>query len=288
MPTKRKEAEPKPELRLRMSAEDARKRLVERINIGNEYKASSIQSEEQLKALRNDYYKWSDYNTELLRRMFTNTEMADEYSGSLGISFIGETSLDEEIRDFHSDIDMKLHRLDSISERLELIPLSEEIQVRLDMKPSGVEISNRRVFIVHGHDESAREKVARFLEKLHVEVIILHEQVSHGMTIIEKLEKYSDVGFAVILLTPDDEGRKAADGEVLKARARQNVILELGYFVGKLGRNRVLALHSGSIELPSDYLGVVFIALDPGGGWRLALAKELKNANFSIDMNDAL
>jgi len=289
MATKRKEIEHPVELRLRMSVEDARKRLAERIVIGNEYKARAIQSEQQLKDLKNEYYKWNDYNAELLRQMFTNTDPAEEYSRSLGIFFLGgNTSLSEEIRDFHSDVDTKLHRLDSIAERLELIPLSEDIQGRLDMRPTEAEISNSRVFIVHGHDELARETVARFLEKFHVEVVILHEQVSHGMTIIEKLEKYSDVGFAVILLTPDDEGRKAAEGEVVKPRARQNVILELGYFVGKLGRNRVLALHSGSLELPSDYLGVVFVTLDPGGGWRLTLAKELKNAGFPIDMNDAL
>src|SRR5688500_649390 len=98
MPTKRKEVEPKPELRLRMSVEDARKRLAERINIGNEYKAAPVQSEEQLKVLRNEYYKWSDYNAELLRRMFTNNDLAEEYSGSFGFAFIGETSLIEEIR----------------------------------------------------------------------------------------------------------------------------------------------------------------------------------------------
>lgn len=289
MATKRKQSEPKAELRLRMSVEDARKRLNERMKLGNEFKSRPIQSVQQLNNLRNEYYKWDDYNAELLRQIFTNNDPAEEYSRSIGVFFVGgQTNLGSEIRDFHSNVDRKLNRLDSVSGRLELIPLSEEIRGRLDMRRAETEISNRRVFVVHGHDELARETVARFLEKLHLETIILHEQVSGGMTIIEKLEKYSDVGFAVILLTPDDEGRKAAEGEVLKPRSRQNVILELGYFVGKIGRNRVLALHTGSMELPSDYLGVVFVTLDPGGGWRLALAKELKNAGFPIDMNNAL
>lgn len=289
MPIKRKDIEPKVELRLRIPTEEARKRLAERIKVGSDLKAKSIQSKEQLKELKNEYYKWSDYNTELLRQIFTSPELSDEYSRNVGIFFVGgDTSLGEEVRDFYSDIDSKLHRLESISERLELIPLSEEIKGKLDVKSTENEISNHRVFIVHGHDELARETVARFLEKLHTEVVILHEQVSHGMTIIEKLEKYADVGFAVVLLTPDDEGRKAAEGEIVKPRARQNVILELGYFVGRLGRKRVLALHSGALELPSDYLGVVFVSLDPGGGWRLTLAKELKNAGFQIDMNNAL
>ena len=111
---------------------------------------------------------------------------------------------------------------------------------------------------------------------------------SFGKTIIEKLEHYSDVGYAVVLLTPDDEGRKKAEGENLRDRARQNVLLELGYFTGKLGRSRVCALHRGSVEIPTDYLGMLYVPLDEAGGWQLRLAKELKAAGFDIDMNKAV
>lgn len=146
-----------------------------------------------------------------------------------------------------------------------------------------------RVFIVHGHDDAARESVARFLERLGVEAIVLHEKPTAGRTIIEKLEHYADADFAVILLTPDDLGgsREEAPGQ-LHERARQNVILELGYFVGRLGRKNVCALYKGAVELPSDYLGVVYVPLDVGGGWRLQLAKELRSAQFNVDMNLAL
>ena len=89
MATKRKEVENKSELRLRISAEEARKRLAERIKIGSEFKAKSIQSEEQLEGLKKEYYKWDDYNTELLRQIFTNSEPSDEYSRSIGISLLG-------------------------------------------------------------------------------------------------------------------------------------------------------------------------------------------------------
>ena len=102
------------------------------------------------------------------------------------------------------------------------------------------------------------------------------------------MEHYSNVGYAVVLLTPDDVGRKKAEGELYRDRARQNVILELGYFTGKLGRNRVCALHRGSVEIPTDYLGVVYVPLDEGGGWQLRLARELKAAGFEIDMNKAV
>lgn len=142
------------------------------------------------------------------------------------------------------------------------------------------------VFLIHGHDEGTKEKVARFLEKLGVEVIILHEQVNKGMTIIEKFEEYaSRAGFAVALFTPDDIGSPLADEEKRQPRARQNVVLEMGYFVGRLGRDKVCVLYKGAVELPSDILGVVYSQIESSDGWKLTLAKELKAAGYNIDMN---
>jgi predicted nucleotide-binding protein len=126
-------------------------------------------------------------------------------------------------------------------------------------------ISGKKVFLVHGHDESAREGVERFLEKLGLDAIILHEQPNAGRTIIEKVEKFAEVAFAVVLLTPDDVGGTAVNPQALSPRARQNVILELGYFLGKLGRTHVAALLKGDVEKPSDYDGVVYIVLDGRG-----------------------
>jgi predicted nucleotide-binding protein len=138
-----------------------------------------------------------------------------------------------------------------------------------------------KVFIVHGHTDAARETVARFIQNMGFEPIILHEQHNGGRTVIEKIEHHGDVGFAVVLLTPDDVGGKGPDD--LAPRARQNVILELGYFIGRLGRDRVCALKSGELEVPSDFAGVVYQSLDSGGGWKLPLARELKAAGYSID-----
>jgi predicted nucleotide-binding protein len=165
----------------------------------------------------------------------------------------------------------------------------EERRTRL-MKASGPmgPISGRRVFLVHGHDESARETAARFIEKLSLEPIILHEQPSSGRTIIEKVEQYSEVAFALVLLTPDDVGAKNGSEQALLPRARQNVILELGYFIGKLGRTHVAALVKGESERPSDYDGVVYISMDPAGAWKMLLARELKAAGLNVDLNDAV
>ena len=144
---------------------------------------------------------------------------------------------------------------------------------------------SRRVFVVHGHDEAARETVARFLERLKLVPVILHEQPNEGRTIIEKIEDHADVGFAVVLLTPDDVGALATERDDLKPRARQNVILELGYFIGELGRERVCALKKGGVETPSDYDGVVYTELDEAGAWKIGLVKELKAAGFQVDAN---
>ena len=139
------------------------------------------------------------------------------------------------------------------------------------------------VFIVHGRDDGTKEAVARLLAKLGLSPVILHERPNQGRTLIEKFEEHAEVGFAVALLTPDDVGSHR--GQELAPRARQNVVFEFGYFVGRLGRTRVCALTTGSIELPSDYEGIVYIPLDEAGAWRMALVRELKAAGFTVDAN---
>lgn len=146
-------------------------------------------------------------------------------------------------------------------------------------------LSSRKVFVVHGHDHGARDAVARFLEKIELKAIILQEQPDQGLTIIEKFESYaSQVGFAVVLMTPDDLGGPAASNTQV-SRARQNVIFELGYFVGKLGRGRACLLRKGNVEIPSDLYGVIYTEMDAADGWKLKLVKEMKASNLSFDAN---
>jgi predicted nucleotide-binding protein len=186
--------------------------------------------------------------------------------------------LDYAIRGCHRYLLKRVIRNNEIVESARTPAVAEKVRERTN-----------KVFVVHGHDDGARESVARFLERLGLETIILHEQATGGRTIVEKLEYYSDVDFAIVLLTPDDVGGVKSSGrDKLQARARQNVILELGFFAGKLGRKHVCALFKGPLELPSDYLGVGYVPLDESGGWRLQLAKELRGAGFSVDMNLAL
>jgi predicted nucleotide-binding protein len=166
--------------------------------------------------------------------------------------------------------------------RDDLSDLPSQETSRQISQPSG---KTRRVFLVHGHDEEAKQSVARFLDKLDLEPIILQEQPNEGRTIIEKFEKNSDVEYVVILLTPDDIGYVKDKSDEARSRARQNVILELGYFVGRLSRKRVCGLCKGSIEIPSDYHGVLYIPMDEAEGWKLKLAKEIKQSGLHIDLN---
>jgi len=142
-----------------------------------------------------------------------------------------------------------------------------------------------RVFIAHGHDDESKEMLARVLEHLGLRAIVLHEQPNRGQTIIEKFEQHSGVDFAVVLMTPDDVGGSAAHSDQLNPRARQNVVFELGFFIAKLGRANVCALYKPGVEIPGDYMGVLFIPMDSAGAWKYQLAAEMKAAGLRIDVN---
>jgi predicted nucleotide-binding protein len=141
---------------------------------------------------------------------------------------------------------------------------------------------SRKVFLVHGRDNDAKNEVARFLGKIGLEEIILHERPNSGRHLLTKFQEESEgASFAVVLITPDDEG--GLSGEAPRKRARQNVVFELGFFIGKLGAARVAPLVKGDVEKPSDFDGVGYIALDPAGAWKGLLARELKAAKVPFE-----
>jgi predicted nucleotide-binding protein len=145
---------------------------------------------------------------------------------------------------------------------------------------------SRKIFVVHGREGEDREAVARFLQRLDLEPVILHELPNKGRALITKFgEEAADIGFAVVLMTPDDIGGLQEGGDQ-RPRARQNVIFELGFFIGALGPARVAALIGQDVERPSDFDGVVYIPIE--ADWRLPLCRELKAAGYEIDVNKAL
>jgi predicted nucleotide-binding protein len=172
-------------------------------------------------------------------------------------------------------------KLDIKNGELEEHPIAAEEVIN---KHTRNDRKSKRIFVVHGHDELLKIKTARFIEKLGYEAIILHEQASRGMTIIEKIEANTDVGFAIVLYSPDDKGNTAAaadNGELLM-RARQNVVFEHGYLIARLSRAHVVPLVSGKMELPSDISGVVYV---DDTSWQFEIAKEMKAVGYTIDFN---
>lgn len=271
--------------------------LLSRIELGSEIATS--RGAGGFDEIQSEYTRWNEFNVEFLRRAFTTEEYAAQYKyyASLGIMVVGGRSTYDKVGAFYETLNKRIERLKSLLERLDLI--DEQPGLEISRAPSVLPLvahnespATKRVFLVHGQDEEAKAIVARFITTCGLEPIILHEQANGGRTIIEKFEKEADVGFAVVLLTPDDVGGLRTGGDLgnedLKSRARQNVILELGYFAGRLGRERVAALKKGDIELPSDFAGVVWTAMDAADAWKMSLARELKAAGYEFDVARAL
>ena len=148
---------------------------------------------------------------------------------------------------------------------------------------------SNRVFVVHGHDSELKTDVERFLHEIGLEPVVLHRQPDEGATIIEKFEKHADVGFAFVLLTPDEvaytvDQENVPEGQrTTERRARPNVIFEFGYFVGKLGRSRVCCLHKGKVKVPSDLDGLVYKEVDSSlDEQAYSIIRELKAAGYTV------
>jgi len=139
-----------------------------------------------------------------------------------------------------------------------------ELDIKMEDSEKKTFEKSNRVFIVHGHDEKMKNQLEIFLSEIGLESVVLHRKPDEGLTIIEKFEKYSDVGYAFILITPDDigysltEDSKPEDKKNKEKRARQNVIFEFGYFVGRLGRRRVCCLYKEGVSLPTDVSGMIY------------------------------
>jgi len=281
--TKSRSTQQKPQTttELIISNQEFKQKLAQRLIIGEEMLNRSIASDEDLRILHHDSNAWADYNIEFLKQEFNNpsNEYRNSYKSSRtywgGVAFPSEP----EPTKSKTIIKNQMDNIQNLINKADLIKSSITIQKEM----VNDSIDRTKVFIVHGHDETAETKTARFIEKLGFEAIILHEQASSGKTIIEKIEHYSNVGFGIVLYTPCDLGGKTTDS--LKSRARQNVVFEHGYLIGKIGRNNVCALVKGDIETPNDISGVVYVKMDDSNAWHFKIAKEMKNSGYDIDMN---
>jgi predicted nucleotide-binding protein len=259
--------------------------IEDRLRLGQELIERPVPDEAALKECKSDYYTWSEYNVALLRRSFDAEGPADEYTSWL-IAVGPPDAFHERVKELHEDIESKMRRLRSLMERLSLFSVHPDA-VAPTVAPDSSVIGDD-VFIVHGHDDQTKQIVARFVAQLvGREPVILHEQADRGRTIIEKFEDHAaSAACAIVLLTGDDIGGMK-DGST-GPRARQNVVLELGFFLGKLGRGRVVILHETKVELPSDLNGILYVPLDESGAWRNSVAREVEAAGVDVNLKALL
>jgi len=276
-------------LMLTKPKEEIREKLKERLAIGRDIlsQVQNCNNVNLIDDLERKVWGWRDFNSTYLDQVSNNNDLSFESSANVGSGAIwGDETVYSRLEDLKEEMPEYIHRLEVIYEKIDIIDLEEGVvSSKVDIKKSQIDL--KKVFIVHGHDENLLLKVNNFLKLVDFEPIILHKQLNKGKTIIEKFEHYSDVGYAVILMSPDDLACSAQDFDdtkeeerlsLLKPRARQNVILELGFFIGKLGRDKVSIIYPKTMEHPSDINGVTYIEIDELDEWQGKLKEEIKTS----------
>lgn len=239
----------------------------------------------EIQKFLSDYKKWDTFNRDLISYSFDETDTPQSYCGEYGRTGNPSNLLGEDMaEEIKHQISEKITYLESLIERIPL--MSSKVAKVGDQPVLNDHITSNDVFIVHGHDNELKQEVARFLSDMGFNPIILHERPNTGKTIIEKIEDFSNVCFGIVLYTPCDKGGvNTSEDDSLKPRARQNVVFEHGYLMGKLGRERVCALIKDEVEKPGDIDGVIYVPYDRNGAWKNGIAKEMKanGLTFNID-----
>ena len=220
---------------LKIPLEETEKLLNKKITEGNQILEGPISNINQWKSAEKRYNSWNSENFELLKKIFKKNTIAKDYSSSewtIGRILISDLKLDEKIAKLYKDIEVKLNKLNSI--KMSLGVLESKIE-------ETTESAKNKVFYVHGTDCEITMKVLAFLKDIGLEPIILKELAAAGKTLIDEVQNQSDVKYTIALLTPDNVG--GVYSEELQFRPTQNVILEVGFFVGKFGRKNVSILH---------------------------------------------
>ena len=242
--------------------------LQKQIDKGNELLEIPLPTSASLKAAEKLYNHWNSENFDILKKVFLYSDIARDYSTShwsIGSIFISDLNLGEKVEKLHSNIRFRISRLDSILSGVRLLADERQTSAVSD-----------KIFFVHGTDCDASARVISFLHELGLQTIKMKELAHAGKTIIAEIQKRSEVGYAVCLLTPDNLGGTSVDA--LHFRADQNVILQLGIFVGILGRENVSSLYVEGVELPEDYHGFEHIEIDRTNKWKSILLEELNRA----------
>lgn len=278
-------------VRLKGSLDVMAAKIDVQINKGEQIQVLPRTTTKEVEEFKDAFFSWSEYTSTLLENSFDVTgAMTPSPSSDFGSSNLELLDIKLDLvpktaeyvnAAITSNLPKKLRSLRSIRDRLEIwheTPAPVERQVE-----------GSAIFLVHGRNHQARETVRSFLLRCtERDIIVLDEAPGLGADILGKLLTNAEkAAYAVVLLTGDDEGRAIGESD-LRNRARQNVILELGLFIGMLGRNKVIALYESGVEIPSDFLGVTYVELDSNKAWRMALVGELRAAGIEASIDKIL
>jgi predicted nucleotide-binding protein len=276
---------------LRRPVDEVSARILEAIAAGGEILAMQPLGEQPIAEFRERYLGWEARVSAMLDAAFEKSggfmvsgpkeEFAATALSLLDLKISGTSIPAARVPEVQSDVREKMRVLRSIVERLDLY-------APMEVEPAARSFAaGAPIFLVHGHDLARREVVRRFLETVTDRaVLVLADQPNKGHDLLGKLlGNAQSACFAVVLLTADDIGGPAASPT--KPRARQNVVFELGLFIGMLGRDRVAALYEPDVEIPTDFSGVAYIAVQ-GESWQVELARELKAAGIEVSLDRAL
>lgn len=235
----------------------------------------------------NDKSEWLQWKTRVLHVV---SNIMEQDSPSVQLASVGKktSTAGYRLESFDKAKTSLIHALKGT-----LSALTQDVYGELKTNTSVNEspaLSNK-VFIVHGHDNELKHDVERFIHEIGLEPVVLHRQIDGGNTVIEKIEQNSDVGYAFVLLTPDEVAYTKDQIDIddvnreIEFRARPNVIFEFGYFVGKLGRDKVCCLHKGDVVIPSDLSGLVYKKIDTSiDSQAYSIIRELKAAGYQLTM----
>lgn len=270
---------------LKISHDKFKEKLTEQILVGKKiYDHDGTFSE-----MEKDYSQWDDYNNEYLKVVFNivENEYRNKYIMSTSSVGVKEVMFGVNINEpryklwkLKRKVEIKINELESLKLRTDLIPIESENNFSLPKNSNEFLKDGPAVFIIHGYNNEMKKSVQVFLSRCELKDVVLHEQPDKSRTIIEKLiEEGATANYVIAVLSPDD---LQSDGTL---RARQNVILEIGYFIGKLGRDKVRLLIKESTSIPSDLQGILYDNYDSEGAWRINLAKEIMAVGIPINID---
>jgi hypothetical protein len=256
----------------RVAAELDRQVEVGRRNLAALKRSPPRGAEDLTTASEMRWHRWRRMSEQILATSFSTNDPLEWLKDLRPVHRDHDLAVRERAFALPSDIEREVDYLEDLRGRLSIYVAARE---------EGVATKPGDVFLVHGRDKRARTQVKKFIaEVTGTEPVVLAEQAERGRVVIEKLEQEAaGARYAVVLMTGDDEGQLRDSGE-MTARARQNVVLEAGWFMGKLGRTNVAVLVGPGVEQPSDISGMILIPFGPGSKWKEYLMRELRSAGF--------